>query len=129
MISKELLSKLLNKKVTEVSTSDREARERGYHTISGIFIIFEDNRDVMINIYELAHKCKEWAFINGFVLSSYKQFEDDNEPIHWICEWYSNESKVCFECSSHEYSWKEASSEPAAIFKACQWILDNKDSK
>ena len=63
------------------------------------------------NIYELAHNCKEWAFNN----SIYGIGSTFNEA--WIYEIDEDEFiNVQF----------KGKSEPEAIFKATQWILDNK---
>ena len=65
-----------------------------------------------INIYELSHKCKEWAEINhGYILCSYKCGSVGNCQIMKLDKFFI------------------ASTEPEAIFKACQYILDNKDQK
>ena len=77
-----------------------------------------------INIYELAHLCKEWAVNlspNKHALSSYPRWGDirnykKTNGSYYICQHLV--SGVQF----------EAETEPEAIFKACQWILD-KDSK
>lgn len=92
-------------------------------------------QDMVINIYELAHKCKEWArdsfskeitshsgadkFNNkSFAFINFKaNLLNLNEAIKGAKE----EWAVSFECR------KEAGSEPEAIFNACQWILDNKE--
>ena len=64
------------------------------------------------NIYELAHRCKEWAayrhecFINIFQKTSYNKYTAKLD------------GKVF-----------QSDTEPEAIFKACQWILDNKEAK
>jgi hypothetical protein len=113
MISKELLSEVFNKKVSEISTPERDARERGYLHISGIFIIFEDNRDVIISIYELAHKCKEWLKSKGYMTVVYIHL--DTVAVN-ICL----DSKAVY--------WTPAMTvltEPEAIFLACQWVLEN----
>ena len=68
-----------------------------------------------INIYELAHKCKEWALKHHYKVIS----KPDNVPGLW--EAYVNLSLT----SKHG---EVADTEPEAIFKACQWILD-KDRK
>ena len=73
-----------------------------------------------INIYELAHLCKEWAVNlspNKHALSSYPRWGDirnykKTNGSYYICQHLV--SGVQF----------EAESEPEAIFKACQWILD-----
>lgn len=108
MISKELLSAVLKEKRVildyEISISKNEIHY-------GHIDIEEDG---FINIYELAHKCKEQALNLGYILYStvhgYECYIDsrnfiDNTPVRFL-----------------------AGSEPEAIFKACQWIL-TKDSK
>ena len=108
MISKELLSAVLKEKRVildyEISISKNEIHY-------GHIDIEEDG---FINIYELAHKCKEWALNLGYILYSavhgYECYIDSrnfirNTPIRFLAE-----------------------SEPEAIFKACEWIL-TKDSK
>lgn len=73
-------------------------------------------REYSINIYELAHKCKEWAIkYSGWTLQSYT-----NERGSGICRIKVGDGQ--------EINKLIASSEPEAIFKACEWIL-TKDSK
>ena len=90
MINKELLSKVLDNEVPyQVKVHKIIIKNNSlnyfYNSKDSGGGLFEANE--YINIYELAHKCKEWALIRFL-----------------------------------------AESEPEAIFKACQWILD-KDSK
>jgi len=74
---------------------------------------------VNINIYELAHKCKEWAFNEGYSILidilgidnyqiSMEQLKDGKPA--YVKDLYNT-------------------TEPKAIFLACQWILDNKETK
>ena len=73
-----------------------------------------------INIYELAHLCKEWAVNlspNKHALSSYPRWGDirnykKTNGSYYICQHLVSGAQF------------EAESEPEAIFKACQWILD-----
>ena len=58
-----------------------------------------------INIYELAHKCKEWALVHGYDIGS-----TINEA--WI---------VQNDLVGEEFT---ANSEPEAIFQACERILN-----
>ena len=99
--SKELLSEVLSKEVEEERFIDSNSLT---YVNSGIY---ED-----INIYELVHKCKEWAFDKGFVLKSYKKQGAFSGTYHYaidindkICEWLAN-------------------TEYEAIFKACEWIME-----
>ncbi len=100
--SKELISEVLSKEVEE--------EERFIDSNSLTYVnsgIYED-----INIYEFAFKCKEWAFDKGFVLKSYKKQGAFSGTYHYaidindkICEWLAN-------------------TEYEAIFKACEWIME-----
>jgi hypothetical protein len=66
-----------------------------------------------INIYELAHKCKEWLKNN--VSNSFSGFDNGHRFFCHI-ENYNIQDRF-YEDTEHE-----------AIFKACQWILDTKES-
>lgn len=79
-----------------------------------------------INIYELAHKCKEWAIKKGYTIrtEAYDYMENDSfsGTYWWVIRlrpkvWSEN---GCPNCGANN-------SEPEAIFKACEWVLDNKD--
>ena len=71
-----------------------------------------------LNIYELANKCKEWAFKEGYTLSSGTNNLSTLNRYSSLCEPIGD---------SIEYIEEFAETEPEAIFAACQWILDNKD--
>ena len=108
--SKELLSEVLDKgkgSITKIEYNpsktivEYEQLERYWNSI---------------NIYELAHKCKEWAYKRGFL------YWYENSRL-FIKIMYS--CKVDFEIDIGEYK------KPFEIdidFKACQWILNNKES-
>ena len=69
-----------------------------------------------VNIYELMHMCKEWAWNNGYELASFKA----NHSGSWFCTIRIIDiitNKITFITST----------EPEAVFKTCQWVLDNKD--
>jgi len=70
-----------------------------------------ENYTNKINIYELAHKCKEWALDKGYIIESYTFFDDRSEN-----KGYARIGKYRFPLKT----------EVEAIFKACQWILKNK---
>lgn len=74
-----------------------------------------------INIYELAHECKEWAVQNGYsIFTGFIHNDDDGTWCKCDVSKYTREEELyCI----HLYDYK---TEPEAIFKACQWILDNK---
>ena len=127
MIGKELLSEVLGYpktiesnvtyklSITEVGQMDNN--KLYFHTDSfGMGIN-------SINIYELAHKCKEWATHlspNKQALSSYPRWGNLRDYQSTNGEYY-----VCQHLASGIQF--EAETEPESIFKACQWILENKD--
>ena len=103
VISKELLSEVLGiniKRVINLSSANKVHYdgERGMDTI---------------NIYELAHKCKEWAKVQQYPIGSLVGSQCN------IASFPESISGACF----------YADTEPEAVYKACQWILDNKDLK
>ena len=108
MISKELLSAVYPiDETTETYVGIQESTDR----VMWFGKEYNDCRSE-IDIHRVAHKCKEWALNLGYILYSavYECYIDSrnfirNTPIRFLAE-----------------------SEPEAIFKACQWILD-KDSK
>ena len=78
-----------------------------------------------INIYEFAFKCKEWAYTNKYRLSS-GQHRLNTKQEHYI-----NNQIASYFCSVYYITNDDsdiqidANTEPEAIFKACQWILEN----
>lgn len=84
-----------------------------------------------ISIYKLAHKCKEWALSQGFSLSSSKPIvaNDEGNQVfnYWWCAYLHEINKESFEAPLMvTFNNFNSETEPEAIFKACQWILDNK---
>ena len=110
MISKELLSEVLGFGVYQSIRKD----EYAYNDIKLNIINTELLYDY-VNIYELAHKCKEWVLKQGYriIIDCSKDIELGIRILKNGRDIYSNENK----------------SEQQAIFKACQWILDNKEIK
>ena len=66
-----------------------------------------------INIYELAHKCKEWAHGKDYFISSK------------IIPFGNSQAYISYQLNNECHRVK-ADTEPDAIFKACEWILSNK---
>ena len=110
MISKELLNEVLG-------------YEASYIQIVGTKLCFSCHikGGSNINIYELAHKCKEWAYKQGYAIlsgnSAYGIGAFFCSCKGWLSENYDKRIEI-----SHN-------TEPEAIFKACQWILNNKENK
>ena len=103
IISKELLSEVLGH-------NQIDNIELLYDDTILEFTYIDDNQEIGddINIYELAHRCKEWALASHIRLWSVK---DDNNSA--ICRINSREKEEF-------YAYTEAE----AIFEACQWIYD-----
>ena len=115
-ISKELLSEVLElKKIDEIYQEDN------------LLYFCESNKG--INIYELAHKCKEWAEYNGWFLYPCRNFESTLKKFGCsIMKPYYKAGKFSWLLSTDGYDERDylADTEIQAVFKACQWILDNK---
>jgi hypothetical protein len=77
-----------------------------------------ERRDSSINIYELMHLCKEWAYTkNYFLFSGYGAVSASCEVNHRTASLGKiNPQEIVL-----------ADTEPEACFLACQWILENKD--
>jgi hypothetical protein len=118
MISKELITQIL-RVYPQYSKQDECTGNITYEGKSSI-IYFEVNSKMIsqCNVYELAHKCKEWAMSKGFIILTYGEAYY-NVDVHYKC----NNSKI-----GRMAFYDTAQEEPEAIFKACQWILDNKDT-
>ena len=76
---------------------------------------YDEGTSNSMNIYELAHKCKEWAYSKNYDIRSCLGV---GVGYAWIFEGGAKPIRD-FHCTS----------EQEAIFKACQWILENKDKK
>ena len=107
MISKELLSNILDREVISVGVN----RNNTWYDFK-----YGGGK---INTYALAHKCKEWAFELGYMVRT--NYENTIDV------------KVCRVTLSKLYKFKEngncfystcTTTEPEAIFKACEWILE-----
>ena len=107
-ISKELLSEVLNQNVTSVYKQQEQYR----YTTSNTNGAWVSGSDVPLpNIYELAHKCKEWAHSRSFMIQSYL---------------YNTKARADLLSSCDVDEKFIADTEPEAIFKACEWILKAK---
>ena len=77
-----------------------------------------------INIYELAHKCKEWALKQNFRVEDMNSYglERGKARLH-----HTQQMGFCVfgYQRQHTYTsdWFECESIPEAIFAACEWIL------
>jgi len=130
MISKGLLGEVLGFKVETIEP--KKGVDLDYYDIESTYIqalgVKQDGYGsfnvydgvVNINIYELAHKCKEWVFKT----TEYSFSSGISRTIHAACKNKIGDGVVML---GGKFFF--ADSEPEAIFKACQWILDNKDKQ
>ena len=116
IISKELLSEILNIENERIS---KKVHRFCFPTDNIIAVEYYMQDGWMhLNIHELTHKCKKWILINKYKIFIYS---DDNS------EWYCQVQLV--DADEQPKEWSVAETEAAAVFAACQWILDNKDKK
>ena len=121
MISKELLSEVLKKSSRGIVSEVYEFGSNPNFNQDTVLFSVNGNGDLLnINIHILAHKCKEWGVAqqlkHNFHISvaTHKGTEYSATIAYWSDQ-LKNESF-------------RASSEPEAIFKACEWILNNKQA-
>ena len=113
MISKELLSEVLNVDVKDIyglgASCSISASELSYSV--------HRNGDLnIINIHELAHKCKEWAVsVKHGINSSVDGFSKDETNGFSSVYLMDDPDKILQDFYAY--------TEPEAIFKACEWIL------
>jgi hypothetical protein len=131
MISKELLSEVLKDILKKHDIGFADVLESALDNNNLLHINYRDRngfiKGFFINIYELAHKCKEW------IVPAMITEHPIGRTVKTSCVYLQNLKKFKYSCSiedySGEYMYFEAPTEPEAIFKACQWILENKESK
>lgn len=111
-ISKELFSEITNSKCHEVSTKDE-------------FVIAHSNLGTrMVNVYEFVFiKCKEWAFSQGYIISSGLTPVLGVNKDGWA-EVFSSSTPL----DGKLHTFKQLS-EPEAIIQACEWVLDQRTNK
>ena len=124
MISKELLSEILKEYKFpfsyEYNTYNDDTKKIYFYVNSELKIDF-----FSINIYELAHKCKEWATENKYTILT-----EDMHPNGYFAYVLSNKESI----ENYGYLCEHKvikdiphnKTEPEAIFAACQWVLDNR---
>lgn len=107
MISKELLQRLNNHLTIDeiVSTDNNKIDNNIYWRVKELDIL------QCKNVYELVHICKEWAFEEGFAISSAKMHNSYYVSIH----------RDNFR--GPKIKEINAKTESEAIFAACEWIL------
>lgn len=116
-ISKELLSEVLEREVT-----DFEYWDNNEYRCTAYFDGFRQR--FFLNIYELAHKCKEWALSKDYHINTsedrfnnylylYKMFKDDFG--------YSIDKNSGVQFDSNDYI--------NDLIKACEWILTKSNKK
>lgn len=121
MISKELLSEVLGLKVIRIHRYDAYDIGRTGVDFSGWRIHCEDPCDSFwcTSMAELAYKCKDWADMQKIGIKSFI--------------WFGTGKAVLGSMDPEDvvYTGVEFSgdSEPEAIFKACEWIMKEKDKK
>lgn len=115
-ISKELLSEVLINNETFVLKSKNNKIKKMwlFDEETNLFMVdFTGGNWFCINIYELAHKCKEWAYNKGFKIISGERLQDIN-------------ALFIIEITDMKYNlvYREFhKSEIEAIVKASEWIL------
>ena len=114
MISKELRQVIEDWYVLKTYGEAYENLHRDYQADIDHYFGATEQYVQVLSDNDWAALCKEWARDNGFIIKS-------------------GTTRGGFDCVTWGYSTEkeknfESSSEPGAIFKATQWILDNKEN-
>lgn len=107
MISKELLGEVFNQKILCVKDIKDGYLNYKYRYMQDEYVY------ACINIYELAHKCKEWALDKGYKLL---------DECHAIIITDLNDIEINIIDDDFNFPYKLE-----RVFKACHWILDNQN--
>ncbi len=118
--SKELMSAVLGKNIEEIRISKLNYKNFLYNATkvdSG-----------MISIYEFMYLCKEWAFQQRYNVYSLGKWRDSYRDTYLsysvtIKTFEENIDYAMNKCYNDKFY---ADTEPEAVFKACEWILENK---
>lgn len=105
MISKKLLDELLSVNATKIKL----------HPTIPTLVQFFDKHWKSTDVFSLAYQCKVWAFNKGYIVSS-----GINSERRWWADF------VTIEEFPDIYGTYVEDSESEAIFKACEWILKEK---
>ena len=120
IISKELLSAALGIRTIVMDPILEPMNKIGYLVYGSQNTIQEvRNNHKQINIYELAHKCKELAYSQGYIISSGLTPVLGVNKDGWA-EVFSSSTPL----EGKLNTFKQLS-EPEAVFKAAQWVLNN----
>lgn len=119
IISKELLGKVLEIGPIMMNPILEPGNRVGYLVYGSQNTLQEvKNNHKQINLYELAHKCKEWAIKIDYKIESHIHFI--NKRIIGVASFNTQDNTTKF---------FQADTEPEAIFKACQWILEQRSNQ
>ena len=131
MISKELLSEILGIEVTTVRDDIKSTPDRLYYETSDADTHRAFSPSIpFISVYDLAYRCREWAMTEGYQVSACRPIVQDDTGVQVINYWYKS---YIFKFEIGSYGPPEqilnfdvnVRSEPEAVFKACEWILND----
>ena len=110
MISRELLSEVLKEDLHRIGRIDQVANCIHYK----IYNDFLEDTYYAVNIYELAHKCKEWSLTKGYFIYSTNELAFIKTlSLETLDIVFSNGDMNESECT----------------FKACEWIFEQGENK
>jgi hypothetical protein len=121
--SKELLSAVLNEKIHWVEI-DPAFKSSIFISDGGFCPHPQDRPHRQLNIHELAHKCKTWAFNQGDSMHTmYDLVVRTKNGIDFQCD-------IVCDCGDGDTVYKTyGDSEVQVIFWACRWIFDQVNKK
>lgn len=137
IISKELLSEVLkDSNIKGIHRDSDYVYDNFDKELSNTELLIEFNTvgyksHMVMNVHELAHKCKDWANLQGkrgYLIESSVSGTMGLAQVNWYEKGHIDYHGTPFELNRTSELFKSANNnEPEAIFKACEWILNAKD--
>ncbi len=124
VISKELASLVLGKDIY-----------RTFYSVSGkpktliMYQYFIDKKtnnrtdEMLINIYELANRCKHWALTKGYTIASMITNENTVVYVNLVIKGNAARLPIKFKVKKIENWSSQDVREPEAIIAMCEWIF------
>lgn len=127
MISKELLSEVLNIENERISRTVDKFCFPNTNTIAVQYYMTDGWQH--INIYELAFMCKSWANKKGYALTPMNDFGFDNKDTDNFKSYWTSCYINLRPSNGKHLHCEDMPSEHEAIFKACDYILNELSNK
>ena len=122
MISTELLNKILGEEIIEIDNelSNTICYTQKVKNVDFGHSIMEAKVRSEINIFELIHKCKDWAYAQGYTIIAFKGHKDYSVMVFNKDRFYLNTDYLRLIVL---FNSTNCVSELEAVIKAINWVI------